>query len=797
MLEALGDGDLHKSRRAEEEEIDDIDRRGSLLSRLIENITQEMKGFHLGRKRRGVAGVTSPKSPKSSRSPRARKLSFFSRGRRSSDDAELQSIDSDAPRECPGEVLLRSPSPQLETIQSSSSFQAAAKEPSQDDARGSSPSNLERSTDSDVRCSQPTEVEQSTDDHKSLEAVLENGKGGNQKNEVSGQDNEVSGQNDETTENFTSTVTAFLEEYANGTPQNFCVMPPQIGSLWNMTSTAEPQEVDEANEIDTNGVKKTENATVESAPVQSTFCSMQSLNVNSLWNRATNIEANKTSVVEVTIVDASGEADTNRDPPDCPSPPKDSLQRNSCVMPSQIAIGSLWNMFATAEPQGVDEASEINSSGVKDVTIVDASGEAVKNCDPQDYPSDCPSPPKDTEEQNDIIEQLELQCEQSEDTPVATAASVKEDEAPQEASAAEVEAPSNVLAPTSDTSIHQVIYEGLSKTESNDQSIFVFKNQQLPRLAETESNDEGMLVSTKLSKDDARATSEKSNVAALIDGVREQYQGLQKSGSVRVRFLDTYQGRLPGSTNGCTVIAPLTCIQYFTSPDQNFEGRRGGIPDELINQVIDDESPPVLAAVRGKLNLGEDTFIVPSDVHDYLIEAGLLSSGQFVAVCGGDILNDEHLEQFKSSLLVADEDRDARKVAAAFFFKGHVVAVHVVKSAEEGLCVDLIDSLPDASNWITNEMKRRLREALASYEEREPTQDTSRSEDMELDSDGLPHNAVRIRTDLEHFNTLIRYYACNKFSEEERDFIDTNLWEDENCEVDCRVFQAFIWSEAV
>ena len=514
------------------------------------------------------------------------------------------------------------------------------------------------------------------EDVPSVEAAVEDSKGG--------------GQVDETIGNFTSSVTTFLDDYVNGTPHNFCVMPPQIGSLWSMTTTAESEEIDKADDTDIYGAKETESVKVESAPT------------------------------------STPSANTEK-----------SVQQPSFC---STHVDSLWDAATNTDYQ----------------SIVYSSVEAVNKCDPKV----CPSSPKDSlEKQIDIIDQFEPQRDPPEDTAVTPPINVEID--PKVASAAEIEAPPIVHAPTSDSSILTVIH----------------KNEK---------------------RDDDHTTSVKRNVAVLIDGVREQYQHLRRSGTFCVRFLDTYQGRLPGSTNGCTVIAPLTCIQYFTSPDQDLPGRRGGIPDELINQVIDDESPCILAAVRGQHNLGEGTFIVPSDVHDYLIDSGLLSCGQFVAVCGGDILNDEHLEQFKSSLLSLDGDRDARKVAATLFFHGHVVALHVVKN-KKGICMDLIDSLPDPSNWITQSMRRRLGRALAtmgSYEEREPTQDTSRAEEIELDD--LPQNAVRIRcTDLEHFNILIRYYACNKFSEEERKFIDTHPWEDKNCDFDCRVFQAFVWSEAV
>ena len=49
---------------------------------------------------------------------------------------------------------------------------------------------------------------------------------------------------------------------------------------------------------------------------------------------------------------------------------------------------------------------------------------------------------------------------------------------------------------------------------------------------------------------------------------------------------------------------------------------------------------------------------------------------------------------------------------------------------------------------------------------------------------------------MEHFDTLLRHYACSKFTVEEQKFIDENRWEDNNSYFDPRVFQAFVWAEA-
>lgn len=316
-----------------------------------------------------------------------------------------------------------------------------------------------------------------------------------------------------------------------------------------------------------------------------------------------------------------------------------------------------------------------------------------------------------------------------------------------------------------------------------------------------------------LSSEDAQSTTaahiSESQILSLTQSYERQYHMLKNDkNKFHVRFLDTFQGRNPKSTNGCTVIAPLTCIQYFTSVEQNDAPLysttwENGIPDDLINQVIDEHAAAVLPEVRNKLNLEGDSFIIPSDVHDHLIDTGLLSTSQFVGVCGGNILDDDHLASFKSSLLLLDDKRErerlnGRKVAATFFFHGHVIALHVVTGSSGNVWIELIDSLPNPETWIQ-------RQPSSSMMDEPPQPSFSNSEEWERQpteyDDELPMNAVRVRcTDVEHFDTLIRHYACSKFSDEEQTFIDTTVWDDNNgyCEssFDPRVFQAFIWCEA-
>eukprot|EP00804_Cyclotella_cryptica_P026072 CCRYP_013937-RA/>CCRYP_013937-RA protein AED:0.13 eAED:0.13 QI:0/1/0.5/1/0/0/2/311/758 len=201
-----------------------------------------------------------------------------------------------------------------------------------------------------------------------------------------------------------------------------------------------------------------------------------------------------------------------------------------------------------------------------------------------------------------------------------------------------------------------------------------------------------------------------NNISAQTKLYAQKFHSLVESEKVHVRFLDTYQGRIPGSTNGCTVIASLTCIQYFITPESNTHWSHAwnhGLPDEHIHQVIDVHAPTILSNVRSKLNLAPDSFIIPSDVHDHLLQVGLLSPTSFVGVIGGNILDDHHLMQLKNALLLSDDDNErmrlkGRKIASALFFHGHVVALHVIHSpGDERVFVELIDSLPIPEAWVS------------------------------------------------------------------------------------------------
>lgn len=263
-------------------------------------------------------------------------------------------------------------------------------------------------------------------------------------------------------------------------------------------------------------------------------------------------------------------------------------------------------------------------------------------------------------------------------------------------------------------------------------------------------------------------------ISVLAALYHEDFAMLCSTSRVRVNHMTTFQGRLPETVNGCTVIAPLLCIHHFHS-SWDERGPDMGLPDETIVQVIDEATPTILPEVRQQLGLTKNALIIPSDVHDYLIDRSLLNPEQFVTVCGGNVLDADHVNDFVHQLAGAngpDTRLGGRKVAATLFFHEHVVTIQKLLRDDYGEAwYDLIDSLPSQRTY------------------RQP-------QEIDDDSSSFVPFAVRVRCfDEESLKALIRWFACSKFSDENQHYIDMYAWDDHEADFDPRVFQAFIWSE--
>ena len=176
-------------------------------------------------------------------------------------------------------------------------------------------------------------------------------------------------------------------------------------------------------------------------------------------------------------------------------------------------------------------------------------------------------------------------------------------------------------------------------------------------------------------------------IQLLLSCYHEDFDALRNMGRVRISRVPTYQGRIPDSTNGCTIIAPLLCIHHFHNeqiiPDP-------GLPDQVIIEVLDVETPSILPKVRHELGLVPDAFLIPSDAHDYLMQQQYMCPEQFVDVVGGNILEESHLAKLVEHLSVVGP----KKMAATVFFHEHVITILQLRRSPKQVWFDIIDSLP-------------------------------------------------------------------------------------------------------
>ena len=268
------------------------------------------------------------------------------------------------------------------------------------------------------------------------------------------------------------------------------------------------------------------------------------------------------------------------------------------------------------------------------------------------------------------------------------------------------------------------------------------------------------------------------DIAVLKECFREDFQVVKNEGRIRISTIQTYQGRLVGSINGCTVIAPLVCIHHFqndvTWPDP-------GLPDAVLEYIMDEETPGLLPQVRDELGLTKDALIIPSDVHDFLLDRGLLMQEQFVTVCGGNIMDEAHVHEFVNSIATVPSKFQGKRIAATVFFHEHVIAIIKLNRGGGQTWFDLIDSLPYEDTLLA---------CPTDF-----TSSTSLDSADWMQEDYVPY-AARIRClDVDALRVTLRWYACSKFNEKDCAYIDQYAWEDNKSDFDPRVFQAFVWAE--
>jgi len=231
----------------------------------------------------------------------------------------------------------------------------------------------------------------------------------------------------------------------------------------------------------------------------------------------------------------------------------------------------------------------------------------------------------------------------------------------------------------------------------------------------------------------------------MRDEARQEYERLQGLGEIVIRPINTYQGRYKESTNGCTVISPLVVSRHLRT--------RTGIvlPDQEIVEVIDEQCGPLLREIRGKLGLENYSLIIPSDVHDHLVDKNLLKQEEFIGATGGNIISVEHMGEFFKLI------QEKPKAGAVLFFREHVISIIKIPSGYDGKAYyDFVDSMPG----------------------------------------GGGSGATRTRCkNLAALDVLLRWYSTKKFSDSNCKHIDRSPWDENMADFDPRVFQVFVWGK--
>lgn len=247
----------------------------------------------------------------------------------------------------------------------------------------------------------------------------------------------------------------------------------------------------------------------------------------------------------------------------------------------------------------------------------------------------------------------------------------------------------------------------------------------------------------------------------LQEEYKREYDCFIQNQRITVSGLTTYQGRVGSSTNGCTVISALTVAQHLRTSN----GSCVGVADNQVGVIIDKQCGPILRDIRNKLGLGNHALIIPSDVHDHLVDKKILRQEDFAGAAGGNVMDPQHLGEFLKLIAVGDDGKHGQCPAGAtLFFREHVISIvkrPIVDNNGNTVAAyyDLYDSLP-----------------VMHF--------------------GGRTCGTRTRCkDLQSLQVLLRWYTSRKFSESNCDHIDRNPWHDSMADFDPRVFQGFIWAK--
>lgn len=236
------------------------------------------------------------------------------------------------------------------------------------------------------------------------------------------------------------------------------------------------------------------------------------------------------------------------------------------------------------------------------------------------------------------------------------------------------------------------------------------------------------------------------SIREYVSQSSRRYQDYLQRGKIQISTLSTYQGRVPGSTNGCTVISACVVSKHL-------QGR--GITDGEVQTIIDRECVPLLRTIRSKLGLGGGSLIIPSDVHDHMVDHNLLLQHKFIGAAGGNICDPNHVQEVYKMLQGEQGKTQHLKAGATLFFREHVISIVKFPTSPTEAVYDLVDSLPMVNG-----------------------------------------RASRTRCDsMKALQVLLEWYTSHKFSDSNIAYMERNKWDDNMADFDPRVFQAFVWAD--
>lgn len=258
------------------------------------------------------------------------------------------------------------------------------------------------------------------------------------------------------------------------------------------------------------------------------------------------------------------------------------------------------------------------------------------------------------------------------------------------------------------------------------------------------------------------------SIQALSKYYFQDFQQLIDRKRIRIYNMNTYQGKNnKNGLNGCTVIAPLVAINHFlfnskdlncsTKPENesisiendfilvskdkhiptispksssNLSSMSASksntfisdsvLPDDIIEEVIDVQAPSILPVIRERLGLTNEALIIPSDVHDYLIDEKLLNQEQFIGVCGGSVLNENHVSEFirllkttpkkskSTNNTINDDEKDMEFEKNVTLVdkkqkkKKKMLSIFKKKKSNEAIPVNSTDKITNGTNSHTN-----------------------------------------------------------------------------------------------